>query len=110
MTSAYVRRLEENGESRSLAKQTAKPTAILPKKCSGSPAWTRTKNQVVNSHLLYQLSYWGMESVLKKSNYIRIVRGVKAAKIEFFAANPCGAATSGDVLVPLTGDVWDGGG
>ena len=26
---------------------------------NGSPAWTRTRNQVVNSHLLYQLSYRG---------------------------------------------------
>ena len=26
----------------------------------GSPARTRTTDKVVNSHLLYRLSYWGM--------------------------------------------------
>ena len=28
---------------------------------SGSPARTRTTDPVINSHLLYQLSYWGIE-------------------------------------------------
>jgi hypothetical protein len=28
----------------------------------GSPARTRTRDRVVNSHLLYQLSYWGLFS------------------------------------------------
>jgi hypothetical protein len=27
----------------------------------GSPARTRTTDKVVNSHLLYRLSYWGMK-------------------------------------------------
>ena len=26
----------------------------------GSPTRTRTRDRVVNSHLLYRLSYWGM--------------------------------------------------
>jgi hypothetical protein len=30
----------------------------------GSPARTRTTDKVVNSHLLYRLSYWGMRIVL----------------------------------------------
>jgi hypothetical protein len=28
----------------------------------GSPARTRTTDKVVNSHLLYRLSYWGMKN------------------------------------------------
>ena len=27
----------------------------------GSPARTRTTDKVINSHLLYRLSYWGMK-------------------------------------------------
>ena len=34
----------------------------------GSPSRTRTSDPVVNSHLLYQLSYWGT-SFGKKLNY-----------------------------------------
>ncbi len=30
-----------------------------------SPSWTRTNNQVINSHLLYQLSYRGLIVVAK---------------------------------------------
>ena len=26
---------------------------------TGSPSWTRTSDPMINSHLLYQLSYWG---------------------------------------------------
>ena len=29
----------------------------------GSPSRTRTSDPVVNSHLLYQLSYWGISSL-----------------------------------------------
>ena len=32
-----------------------------PSKEIGSGGWTRTSDQVVNSHLLYQLSYAGTE-------------------------------------------------
>lgn len=31
---------------------------------SGSTTWTRTRDPVINSHLLYQLSYRGMASML----------------------------------------------
>ena len=31
----------------------------------GSPSRTRTSDPVVNSHLLYQLSYWGTSSLEK---------------------------------------------
>ena len=31
----------------------------------GSPARTRTTDKVVNSHLLYRLSYWGRERNLQ---------------------------------------------
>ena len=31
----------------------------------GSPSRTRTSDPVVNSHLLYQLSYWGTSSLQK---------------------------------------------
>lgn len=30
----------------------------------GSPTRTRTRDKVVNSHLLYRLSYWGIENSL----------------------------------------------
>ena len=39
--------------------KTAGPNSLSEPALSGSPAWTRTRNQVVNSHLLYQLSYRG---------------------------------------------------
>lgn len=31
---------------------------------SGSTTWTRTRDPVINSHLLYQLSYRGMRAIL----------------------------------------------
>ena len=31
---------------------------------SGSTTWTRTRDPVINSHLLYQLSYRGMARIL----------------------------------------------
>ncbi len=31
---------------------------------SGSTTWTRTRDPVINSHLLYQLSYRGMAPML----------------------------------------------
>lgn len=31
---------------------------------SGSTTWTRTRDPVINSHLLYQLSYRGMACML----------------------------------------------
>lgn len=31
--------------------------------CNGSPGWTRTSDPLINSQLLYQLSYWGVSSV-----------------------------------------------
>ena len=31
---------------------------------SGSTTWTRTRDPVINSHLLYQLSYRGMRRIL----------------------------------------------
>ncbi len=31
---------------------------------SGSTTWTRTRDPVINSHLLYQLSYRGMRRML----------------------------------------------
>ena len=42
---------------------------------SGSTTWTRTRDPMINSHLLYQLSYRGMRRMLlikkKKSSAIR---------------------------------------
>jgi hypothetical protein len=43
-------------------KKAAKPNVLQPR-MSGSPARTRTTDPMVNSHLLYRLSYWG-KSVL----------------------------------------------
>ncbi len=31
---------------------------------SGSTTWTRTRDPMINSHLLYQLSYRGMRRIL----------------------------------------------
>ncbi len=42
---------------------------------SGSTTWTRTRDPMINSHLLYQLSYRGMRRMLlikkKKSSALR---------------------------------------
>ncbi len=35
---------------------------LFEERPNGSPAWTRTTDPVINSHLLCQLSYWGMEA------------------------------------------------
>lgn len=37
----------------------------------GSPGWTRTNNQVVNSHLLCQLSYRGKQSLRSRNLSLR---------------------------------------
>ena len=34
----------------------------VPSRLSGSPNWTRTSDPMINSHLLYQLSYRGTSS------------------------------------------------
>ena len=38
----------------------------------GSPARARTRDPMINSHLLYQLSYWGIEDAYTKS--IKIIQ------------------------------------
>lgn len=43
---------------------------------SGSPARTRTTDPVINSHLLYQLSYWGIarpRMVEKRSGLVKML-------------------------------------
>ena len=37
-------------------------------KASGSPDRTRTSDPVINSHLLYQLSYWGRNAGMSSRN------------------------------------------
>ncbi len=34
---------------------------------AGSDTWARTKDPVINSHMLYQLSYVGMSAAIKPS-------------------------------------------
>ena len=57
---------------------------------SGSPARTRTTDPMVNSHLLYRLSYWGMigfncVSILQdefKVNYSLLVSVVEMKNLD----------------------------
>ena len=39
----------------------------------GSPGQTRTADPVINSHLLYQLSYWGMEGSRSDALLLRLL-------------------------------------
>ena len=41
-----------------------KPLLLAAFFVSGSTTWTRTRDPMINSHLLYQLSYRGMASIL----------------------------------------------
>ena len=55
----------------------------------GSPARTRTTDKVINSHLLYRLSYWGMKnaspSVLRsESVYTTASKSVSSFLSSFF--------------------------
>jgi hypothetical protein len=42
-------------------------------KDDGSPDWTRTSDKLINSQLLYQLSYRGTRSFLENT-YIQVTR------------------------------------
>ncbi len=65
-------------------------TALNLAKC-GSTTWTRTRDPVINSHLLYQLSYRGMSAML-------LIRKRKSSRAE---KNP--ACSSGCHLRPDRG-------
>lgn len=45
---------------------------------NGSPGRTRTADSVVNSHLLYQLSYWGSVGARLKPSGVQSVKTVFA--------------------------------
>ena len=45
---------------------------------SGSTTWTRTRDPMINSHLLYQLSYRGMRRML-------LIKKDKSSLLRYFA-------------------------
>ena len=52
----------------------------------GSTTWTRTRDPVINSHLLYQLSYRGMRAILligkgKSSGHIKKVVALSSGRL-----------------------------
>ena len=55
-----------------------KATTLVGDRQNGSDGWTRTSDRVVNSHLLYQLSYVGIINPLSSSAYILVVKEIFA--------------------------------
>ena len=60
---------------------------------SGSPSWTRTSDKVINSHLLYQLSYRGIILTYENAAYSKgVIRFpalfcIQSEGEPFFSAN-----------------------
>ena len=59
---------------KSKAKKSLHLCRLLFMSLSGSTTWTRTRDPMINSHLLYQLSYRGMRRMLliekEKSSFL----------------------------------------
>ena len=59
---------------KSKAKKSLHLCRLLSIPLSGSTTWTRTRDPMINSHLLYQLSYRGMRRMLliekEKSSFL----------------------------------------
>ena len=53
-----------NTPEKSKAKKSPHLCRLLLMLLSGSTTWTRTRDPMINSHLLYQLSYRGMRRML----------------------------------------------
>ncbi|CAI8933004.1 hypothetical protein EMIT0P294_30508 [Pseudomonas sp. IT-P294] len=72
---------------------------------SGSTTWTRTRDPVINSHLLYQLSYRGMACML----LIQKEKSSACVEHERFMGTGGGLSTVGGYQNRLRGLPWPPG-
>jgi hypothetical protein len=72
---------------------------------SGSTTWTRTRDPVINSHLLYQLSYRGMACML----LIQKEKSSTCEQVEGFIGTDGGLSVNGGYQNRTRGLPWPPG-